>query len=153
MHRFFAAVLCFTVLAVAACDNPAPSAPHVDQGGSLGPVSELPMPSANANCRFTVNPPGNGPPSTIVNIPVGGNITFIGNPFADCDGAFGVLSPTDGRVEFNLSGSPCTDFQEEESGVRLLKIYRCSAGGASLTIYTNSSKTTVLQVIGIDVAP
>jgi hypothetical protein len=35
----------------------------------------------------------------------------------------------------------------------LLKLYRCSAGGASLSIYTNSSKMTLLQNIGIDVAP
>ena len=81
-------------------------------------------------------------------------MTFIPTNIPDCDGAWGFLAPTDGRVEFNLSGFPCTDFQEEEGGpAHLLKVYRCSAGGASLQIFTNASKTTLLQTIGIDVLP
>jgi hypothetical protein len=32
-------------------------------------------------------PAGQWPPSTNVNIPVGGNITFIPTNIADCDGA------------------------------------------------------------------
>jgi hypothetical protein len=154
MHGSLAALTCFALLAVAACDNPSPSAPQSAHGDNWESHPEGSTASANANCRFTVNPPGSGPPATIVNIPVGGSITFNGTPAADCDGAFGVLTPTDGRLEFNLSGSPCTDFQEEEAGpFRLLKVYRCFAGGASLSIYTNSSKTTLLQTIGIDVLP
>jgi hypothetical protein len=54
-------------------------------------------------------------------------------------------------MDFNLSGSPCTDFQQEEAGpARLLKVYRCSAGPVQLKIYTNFSKTTLLQTIGIN---
>ena len=54
-------------------------------------------------------------------------------------------------MEFNLSGSPCTDFQQEEGGpAHLLKVYRCSAGPVQLKIYTNQAKTTLLQTIGID---
>jgi hypothetical protein len=141
-------------LTVGACENQPPSAP---QGGDdLGPVAGVPMPSALATCRYTTNPPGGGTPVSIVSIPVGTGLAFIPTNAnkADCDGAWGFLSPTDGRVEFNLSGSPCTDFSQQAAGpARLLKVYRCFAGGASLSIYTNSSKTTLLQVIGIDVLP
>lgn len=63
---------------------------------------------------------------------------------------FGVLRVTDGRLEFNLSESPCTDFQEEESGAPLKAISmlcrRC------ITDDPHELRTTVLQVIGMDVA-
>jgi len=81
-------------------------------------------------------------------------MTFIPTNIPDCDGAWGFLTPTDGRLEFNLSGSPCTDFQEEEAGpAHLLKVHRCSAGGGLLKIYTNQAKTTLLQTIEIDLIP
>ena len=141
-------------LAVAACENQPPSAPYI--GDNLGPISGVPIASALASCRYTTNPPGGTTPSTAVSIPVGTGLTFIptNTNKADCDGAWGVLTQTDGRLEFNLSGSPCTDFEEQAAGpARLLKVYRCFAGGAQLKIYTNSSKTTLLQTIDIDLIP
>jgi hypothetical protein len=152
--RTLALALAVYGLALTACENQPPSAPQGGAGDNLAPAPDVPMAGANASCRYTTNPPGSGPPVSTVSIPVGGNKTFIPVNIPDCDGAWGFLSPTDGRVEFNLSGSPCTDFQQEEAGpARLLKVYRCFAGGAALKIYTNASKTTLLQTIGIDVIP
>jgi hypothetical protein len=140
-------------LVLAACESQPPSAPDGGGGDNLVPVSGIPLASANASCRYSTN--GGSTPATIVNIPVGTGLTLYPTTghIADCDGAYGVLSATDGRLEFNLSGSPCTDFEQQEAGASLLKVYRCFAGGAALTIYTSSSKTTVLQTIGIDVQP
>ena len=141
-------------LAAAACENQPPSAP---QGGdNLGPISGAPMPSALATCRYTTNPPGGTTPVSNASIPVGTGLAFIPTNAnkADCDGAWGVLSPTDGRLEFNLSGAPCVDFEQQAAGpARLLKVYRCSGIGGQLKIYTNSSKTTLLQTIGLDLIP
>jgi hypothetical protein len=107
-----------------------------------------PVPSsvegANASCRYS--------PSGIISIPVGGNQTFTPSNVADCDGAWGFIEPTDGRAEFNFAGT-CDDFAQQEGGPSLLKVRRCSAGGVALRIYTNSSKTTLLQLIQIDVEP
>lgn len=108
------------------------------------PVAGLPTASANLNCRYT--------PSGVVNIPVGGNQTFTPSNIADCDGAWGFLTAS-GRTEFNLSGAPCTDFSEQEGGPSLFKIFRCLPGGVAFSIYTNSSKTTLLQTIELDVEP
>lgn len=152
MRALALAVLAVYGLALTACENQPPSAPQGGVGDNLAPAPGVPMASANANCRYSTN--GSSPPASEVSIPVGTGLTFYPIHIPDCDGAWGFLTPTDGRLEFNLSGSPCTDFQQEEGGpAHLLKVYRCFGIGGQLKIYTNSSKTTLLQTIGIDLIP
>jgi hypothetical protein len=100
--------------------------------------------SADANCRYS---------PTVGHITVGGTQTF-GPSQGNCDGAWGFITQSAVRVEFNNTGAPCTDFaQEEGGGLHLLKVYRCVSGPALLQIYTNSSRTTLLQSIQIDPIP
>jgi hypothetical protein len=47
----------------------------------------------------------------------------------------------------------CSLSQTQEAGASLFKVRRCLAGTATFTIYTNSSRTTVLQVITIEEYP
>jgi len=139
-------------LGIAACENQPPSAPQSSESDDWATTAGLPM--ANASCRYTINPPGNGPPVSTITIPVGGGATLIPTNIADCDGAWGFLNQAAPRVEFNNTGAPCTDFaQEEGGGLHLFKLYRCTTGPALLQIYTNSSKTTLLQSIQIDPIP
>ncbi len=92
-------------------------------------------------------------PSGAVVINIGATQTFAPTSVSDCAGAYGVLTPTDGRVGFGIS-SPCASFETTAAGSgNLFKVRRCAAGNASLNIYTNSSKTTLLQTISIPSAP
>lgn len=150
-RRYLAACL---LLSLAACESPAPSAPQDGASGGFAPSSDVPLAAANANCRYTTGGPGNPPVST-VSVPVGGaGLTLFPVTIADCDGAWGFLTQSAVRVEFNNGGNPCTDFaQEEGGGAHLFKLWRCTSGPALLQIYTNGSKTTLLQSIQIDPIP
>jgi hypothetical protein len=126
-------------LGIVACE-PAGTAQPSEHGMLWSP--SLPIPNATLSCSYS--------PSGNISIAVGQTQTFVPSDVDDCNGAFGVLTPTDGRVGLGV-GSPCTAFQAQESGgANLFKVRRCSSGPASLKIYTNSSKTTLLQTIGID---
>ena len=130
------------LLGVAACETQDLSAPQGDGSNNLIPVPSLPTSNANLNCSYS--------PSGEISISVGQVQTFVPSSTTDCDGAYGVITPGDGRLGFGV-GSPCTLFQTQEAGAAaLFKIRRCTTGPGVFNIYTNSSKTTLLQSIGID---
>jgi hypothetical protein len=130
-----AALASAIVLAAVACQSQDPSAPADGNDGG--------KPSfASTSCRYS--------PSGTVEIVVGQAKSFIQSA-GDCTGAYGVLSPTDGRVEFGIGPAPCTAFTATaaDNTLHTLKVFRCAIGNATFNIYTNSSKTTLLQTITI----
>jgi hypothetical protein len=129
----------FLLLAAAACQTQDTSDPGSGRD-NLVPLHSPPTSSASLDCRYT--------PSGIVEFPVGQTQTF--SPSAgNCDGAFGTITPGDGRLGFGIS-SPCATFAKEETGAaHLFKIHRCLTGNGSFKIWTNSSQTTLLQTISL----
>jgi hypothetical protein len=122
------------LLAAAACqahDLSAPGGDHMPQ----------PSFSASLDCRYS--------PSGAVEIAVGQSKRFSRSA-GNCTGAYGTLSPADGRVSFGNS-APCATFAGPAAGTfdNAFKIVRCATGNATFAIYTNSSKTTILQTITI----
>ncbi len=151
MGKSLIALTCSLVLAIAACESQPPSAPQSGPSDELAPVPLAPLPTANASCRYSTT--GSAPASTEASIPVGTTRIFLPINASDCDGAWGFITPTDGRLEFGV-GAQCTDFNQEEAGAgHMFKVYRCSGIGGQLKIYTNGSQTTLLQTIGIDLIP
>lgn len=68
----------------------------------------------------------------------------------NCNGAYGVITPADGRLGFGIS-SPCGTYQTQEAGpAHLFKIRRCGTGAGTFKIYRNSNQTTLLQTITIE---
>jgi hypothetical protein len=100
---------------------------------------------ASLDCRYT--------PAGAVYIPVGGKQTFVPSA-GNCDGAYGVLSPTDGKFGFKATTNPCTIFQTVESGsAHAFWVRKCLSGSGTFKIYTNSTKSTLLQTILLDAVP
>lgn len=100
------------------------------------------MASANANCRYT--------PSGDISIPVGTIQTFTPVNFADCAGAFAEI--TYGPGQSGAAGfSPGTDCTVKTfTSSSFFRVRKCTTGPSLLKFYTNSSKTTLLQTVGID---
>ncbi len=75
---------------------------------------------------------------------------FVRDSFSvgGCDTRYGEITPASGIAGFS-QGSVCS--QTTSSGTLLFKVRGCARGTVSLKIYTNSSKTTLLQTIPIDV--
>jgi hypothetical protein len=139
MCRLLVAALAFSLsLLVTACQTQDVSAPQGSGSDDLTRVPSLPTSSASLDCRYQ--------PSGLVEIPVNTSKTF--SPSAgNCEGAYGTLSPGDGRVGFGVA-APCATFETQEAGgFALFKVRRCLVGSATFRIYTNSSKTTLLQTI------
>jgi len=144
MRKWALSALAFSILvAVAACETQRMSAPQ--DGGSDGvlQVPSLPTSHANLSCSYT--------PSGDISIAVNTNQFFTPSNATDCAGAVGVLTPADGRVGFNAA--PCTVTQTTANPSSWFKVRRCTTGPASLRIYTDFTKTTVLQTIGLDRIP
>lgn len=136
-----AGVAALAVLLAAACQIQEPLGSQ-RSGNELSTVPGVPTASANLNCSYT-------PAGPSVEIPVGQTGTFTPVNISDCNNAYGVLSPTDHRVGFQVN-LQCNLFQTAESGLNnRFTVRRCDEGLASLKIYTNSSKTTLLQTITI----
>jgi len=133
------------LVSAAACDPGELSAPPRNGTDGSLPLPSLPASHATLSCSYS--------PSGTVGISVGQSKTFTPSSVSDCDGAYGTLTPTDGRVGFGIS-SPCGVFEKQEGGgASLFKVRRCSTGTAEFKIYTNSSKTTLLQTISIVIEP
>ena len=125
--------------AIAACSDQEIAGP----GSDLTPVAGLPTASANANCSFT--------PSGEISIPVNGVRLFNPSNAADCLNAYGEITQgSAGSAGFNAQ--PCTDLQHVAAN-SAFRVVKCTTGPASLKIYTNVSKTTLLQTVGIDLIP
>jgi hypothetical protein len=135
-----APVAAFTVLLVAACQIQEPSSSQLS-GNDLSPVPGAPTASANMNCSYT-------PAGPAVEIQVGQTGTFFPNNVSDCTGAYGVLTPTDHRVGFQVN-LQCNLFGTTAAKFARFTVRRCEEGLATLNIYTNSNKTTLLQTITI----
>jgi hypothetical protein len=126
------------LLAAVACQNQDLSAPTNgrDPGKSL---------FASTDCRYK--------PAFAVYIPVGGKQTF-GPSAGNCNGAYGVLSPANGKFGFNTTTNPCTIFETVESGANhTFLVRKCLSASGTFKIYTNSTKTTLLQTILLDSIP
>jgi hypothetical protein len=140
MRRLLTALTGGVLIALAACETQPPSAPQVGSEDNLAPAPNGPLMSANASCSYT--------PAGEISVPT--HETFIPSNTSDCNGAYAEITPTDGRVSLNASGS-CNVFSFTTFlPTSRIKMHRCSAGGATLKIWTNSSKTTLLQTIWID---
>ena len=123
-----------TFLVIVACESGRVSGPEG--------VAKVPtvLASANLNCHYT--------PSGDITLAVGAHVFFTPSSVSDCSGAWGVLTPADSSIGFN--NTPCTITSIQANAASAFRVYRCSAGSALLNIYTNSSKTTLLQSVGID---
>ena len=103
-------------------------------------VPSLPMSNANLNCSYS--------PSGEISIPVGGIQTFVASNTTDCSGAYAVIANSiSGALGLLFPNGTCTQTQ---GAFVPAKVKRCAVGSGALKIYTNSSKTTLLQTIGID---
>jgi hypothetical protein len=140
MRRPALAASAFSILfAIAACETQDVSAP-----GQEKVITSLRLTNnASLDCRFA--------PSGSVEILVGQAQQFLRSA-GNCAGAYGTLSPADGRVGFWATTNPCTTFATQESGsggFEKFRIRRCFSGAATFRIYTNSSQTTLLQTINL----
>jgi hypothetical protein len=141
MHKSTLAVCGLaTLLAVAACESQRIASPH-DSGQGLEQPG-LPIGLATTACSYT--------PSGDISIAVGSTQTFSPSNLTDCIGAYGVITTTSHHLGFNVDTTCAVSERQEGGPAHLFKIHRCSSGGGTFRIYTNSSKTTLLQTISID---
>ena len=127
------------LLGVAACGDQGVTSPQHDEGG-FAPISGAPMASANTNCVWS--------PSGEISIPVGSYQHFNYSNFSDCNGSYVVITASaPGVLGHLIPAGTCTTLQ---GSVPPLKVKKCIAGSGLIRIYTNSSKTTLIQQIGVD---
>lgn len=137
-----AALVAAIMLGVAACGEQSVTSPGGEDRG-FTPRPGSPLASANANCVWS--------PSGEISIPVGNIQTFAPSSSTDCSGSYVVITATGaGVLGFLLPAGTCTVV---EKTVSALKVKKCLAGSGLIKIYTNSSKTTLIQQIGVDRAP
>jgi hypothetical protein len=129
------------MLSQAACNEGAITDPANE--ASLDGLPKAPLASANTNCVWS--------PSGEISIPVGSYQTFTPSNFTDCNGSYVVIQPSASGVLGHLIPSgACTTLQ---GSVPPFKVKKCAAGSGVIRIYTNSSKTTLIQSIGVDRVP
>jgi hypothetical protein len=139
-----AALACSILLTVAACQIEEPSAPQSGGSNNLIPVPSLPTSNANLNCSYT--------PSGDISIPVNQTQTFVPSDITDCNGAYGVLTPMDGRVGFNAA--PCVVYQTQEIGpANLFKARRCTTGPLHSTFIQIPARPRFCSISGSTLSP
>jgi hypothetical protein len=144
MRRIVLNVAALGALAVTfACQSPASPRDVTWSGSDRPPIRVDEVGQANASCSYS--------PSGSVYIPTSSTQTFTPSNVSDCDGAYGVLSSAL-TVGFT-QGTACSLRETQEAGFSLFKVRRCLTGTVTFTIYTNSSRTTALQVITLDASP
>jgi hypothetical protein len=132
-------VAVFMLLGLAACGEQGVTSPQQDEGGFV-PIPGGPLASANTNCVWS--------PSGEISIPVGTHQTFSPSNFSDCSGSYVVIQGSAAGVLGHLiPAGTCTTLQ---GTVPPFKVKKCIAGSGVIKIYTNSSKTTLIQTIGVD---
>lgn len=128
------------LLSVAACTDEGVTAPQPErQEFTFLPGG--PLASANTNCVWS--------PSGDISIAVGVTQTFTPSVLADCVNSYVVVTPSAPGVLGHLDGSSgCSILQKS---VPPFKIKKCLSGNGTIRTYTNSSKTTLIQTINVDI--
>jgi hypothetical protein len=134
------------IVVVSACSDQSLTSPERDPAG-FSPLPGTPTASANTSCHYT-------PDGEFVHIATGTVQTFIPNSTTNCSGAFIEITysaPHAGAAGFFPNATnDCALKTWTASGGWIFKVRKCTSGPSRVNIYTNSSKTTLIQTIGID---
>jgi len=138
-YSILAGLGCSALFIVAACQIDKVAAPST-RGAAAVPVSP-PFAEANTDCHYT-------PDGEFVSIPAGTLQNFVADDADDCTNAYLeviFLPAHSGALGF---GATCAIKTFTVSS--FFKIKKCTTGPSRINIYTNSSKTTLIQTIGVD---
>jgi hypothetical protein len=134
------------LVVVAACTDQSLTSPEGDNV-AFTPLSGTPIARANANCHYT-------PDGEFVHIPTGNVQTFFPNSTSDCAGAYIEIIYGAGQAGaagfFPNATNDCALKTWTATTGWIFKVRKCTSGPSRANIYNSSSKTTLIQTIGID---